>query len=351
MMLNRLIPNSVDTLSSDGPYGRNPTDNFGEIPSFDSLHDIQVTANPDASLDDLVNDEAFPRDILDFGVDFLFDTPNIFDGELQFSFGDQQLLPARNVNDIEFNVSRSEIATPGLKSKLNILASAQAFKESLWLWTPDQGDHGALEQSNLSLPWDSTSTNNRSTSEPPPIHQIMNNVTRGKVLAMVLRTCEPVIYSHVVSNFPSAELLTKLIHNFINFHSRSEMPWIHLPTIEVEKEKPEFLRSMIAYGAAISLEPEVRKLGFAIQEALRMANPLEVISHSYLGFLDAETVLVRARQSVDTRAQTSTSLCAATRSRTLERQPEKDGDLGELCNAISDSKNRARPSLSPWLIT
>lgn len=247
------------------------------MPSYDFVREAQGTTNPLAPMDDLFNSEAFPGDILDFGVDFVFGSPNIFDSELQLPFSDQQYPPTGNVNNTELNVSRSGIATPGLKGKLNIVASAQAFKESLWLWTPEKGDHGALEQSNLSLPWNSMSTDERNLSDPPPVSQRVNRVARGKVLAMVLRTCESAIYSHVVSNFPSAELLTKLIHNFITFHSRSELPFIHLGTIDVDKERPEFLSSMIAYGAAISQEPEIRKLGYAMQEAVRIAVPTEVI--------------------------------------------------------------------------
>ncbi|KAL8850432.1 MAG: hypothetical protein Q9198_011105, partial [Flavoplaca austrocitrina] len=274
----RLTHDFSDVSASGRPYEHDLMGRFDSgMPSYDFLREAQGIAHSSTPMDDLIDTEAFSGDVLDFGVDFDFDPSRFFDCELQILCGDQQRLPVGNVHSTELDSSRSGTATPGLKGKLNIGASARAFKESLWLWTPGEGDHAALEQGNLSLPWNSTSTDDRNVSEPPPVNQRVNSFARGRVLAMVLRTCESAIYSHVVSNFPSAELLTKLIHNFITFHSRSELPFIHPATIEVNKERPEFLSGMIAYGATISQDPEIRKLGYAIQEAVRVALPGEVM--------------------------------------------------------------------------
>lgn len=233
--------------------------------------------NQTVSFDDLFNDDLFARNDLDFGIDFAFGSPLSVDKALQPVASEHVVVAPAALMDANFNAEKSGFATPGLRSKLNITASAQAFKESLWLWTPAKDDHGANEQRNLSLPWDITSADRREVSELPPVHQRIDSATRGTVLAMVLRTCDPDVYSHVVSNFPSTDLLTQLIHNFINFQSRSELPWIHLPTIEVAKERAEFLGGMIAYGAALSPKPDIRKLGFAMQEAIRMAYPVVVM--------------------------------------------------------------------------
>jgi len=258
---------------------------FDEYPSFDFLQDAPLVANRPNSVENLDGNEASLIDILDFGVDLIFDTPSALDMDFSFTFGEQMLQPAENITDTALNVNRSGIVTPGLKSKLNLTASAQAFKESLWLWKPEKDDrsqkkddHGALEQSNLSLPWENTPTDDQILAELIPVHQQVSHMIRGKVLAMILKTCEPAIYPHVVSNFPGTDLLTRLIHNFISFHSRSEMSWIHVATIEVDKESPEFLGSMMSYGAAVSAEPIIRKLGFAIQEALRIANHFKVVA-------------------------------------------------------------------------
>ena len=176
----------------------------------------------------------------------------------------------------ELIANRSGINTPGLRNKLNITASAQAFKESVWLWTPAKDDHGYNEQNNLSLPWDSTSSGQHNVSPAPPAHQRMTIAARGSVLAMVLRTCDADIYPHVVSNFPTTELMTQLIHDFLAFQSKTDFPWIHIPTVEIAKERAIFLAIIIAYGAILSPKPDIRKFGFALQEAQRLAIPIEV---------------------------------------------------------------------------
>lgn len=277
----RLIDNTADTLAAGRPYDPQLLNPLNELPVFDFPRDGE-TAPQAGALQDLLNDEAFPRDVLDFGVDLIFNTPSVFDTEFQMLAEHYPFTFSVDSKDADLEGQRSGFVTPGLRGKFNINASTQAFKESLWLWTPAKGDHGALDQLNLSLPWDSVFVNDQGSIELSPSCERVSKTTRGKVLAMVLRTCEKDMYQHIVSNFPGTDLLTRLIHNFINFHARTDMPWIHLATIEVNKESPEFLGSMVAYGAAISTEPELRKLGFAIQEAVRMANPHEVSATSTL---------------------------------------------------------------------
>lgn len=287
-----------DPLSTDPMFEQDMMLNFDSMPLVDFLRDPHIAVNQPDSGQVLGGDDVFPRDVLDFGVDLTLDMPNIFDGELQSSL-DHQLMPPPLVElrDQERTGHRSGLTTPGLRGNINIIASAQAFKESLWLWTPEKEDHGALEQLHLSLPWEGVSPESQPRVDFPVMHQSITNAVRGQILAMVLRTCESVIYSHVVSNFPSAELLTNLVHNFVSFHVRRDMSWIHPATIQLSHERPEFLAGMICYGAAISQVPEIRKLGFAMQEAVRVANPLEVsISYGFNVMSDVGSLNVTTAQ-------------------------------------------------------
>lgn len=246
---------------------------LGDVGAFDTSGNTAVSLT---GLEDLLNDDSLPRDVLDIGVDLTFDTPSIFHTEFQFPTDQQLLQPEFELVEDDPPVSRGGFVTPGLRGKVDIIASVQAFKESLWLWTPEISDRNALEQRNLSLPWDGTSSGSDFYSEFPLLHQGISSVTRGKILAMVLRTCEATMHSHVISHFPSSELLTNLIQNFVSFHSQQDIMWIHPASIELNKEPPLFLISMVATGAAISPIQEIRKLGFAMQEALREALPPEV---------------------------------------------------------------------------
>ncbi len=270
-----------DNLVNGGPFNHEPITHFNDMVSLDFLP--LVATNHPTSFDDLLNEEIFARDDPSFGVEFAFNSPMNVGAPLQpQSIGGQAILASAAMMEPDLTRNRSGIITPGLRNKLNITASAQAFKESLWLWTPAKDDHGYNEQRNLSLPWNSTSSGQVDVPHTPPAHQRMTNSARGLVLAMVLRTCEPNIYPHVVSNFPSTQLMTHLIHDYLSFQSKSEFPYIHIPTVEIAKERAEFLAILIAYGAALSPKPELRKLGFAMQEAQRLAVPVEVYSRPRL---------------------------------------------------------------------
>ncbi|KAJ9653145.1 hypothetical protein H2198_007657 [Neophaeococcomyces mojaviensis] len=102
-------------------------------PTFDFLRDTQPAEDQADFFQNCISYEDFPRDVLDFGIDPAFSTPSVLDAELQLPFG-QQLLPSTsNFTATELNTNGSSMITPGLRNKFNILASAQAFKEPLWL--------------------------------------------------------------------------------------------------------------------------------------------------------------------------------------------------------------------------
>ncbi|KIW14284.1 hypothetical protein PV08_07066 [Exophiala spinifera] len=279
----RSVSSQVPTFQAFGPPSTLPAPmleqgvmlNFDGLTHLDAFDASSETAASLLDLQHLLGDDSLPRDVLDFGVDLTFDTPNVFHSEFHLPVDQSVSRPGHGFVDEDFTANRSGFATPGLRGKVNIIASVQAFKESLWLWTPAAQDRRALEQRNLSLAWDSPSPGIELRNDLPLLQQDVSGLTRGKILAMVLRTCEPTIHPHVISYFPSTTLLTNLIHNFISFHSREQIMWIHPASIELNKEPELFLTSMVASGAIISPIQEVRKLGFAMQEALREALPHE----------------------------------------------------------------------------
>lgn len=275
------IPTNYSCASSSAGQRQDPNLNTDPVNLHEDLISLDFLPlgmnDHTVSFDDLLNDELFMNQGLSFGVEFAFNSPSNIDPLLMSQHrGPQNPLSSAVVNDFEPGTNRSGVVTPGLRNKLNIAASAQAFKESFWRWTPAKDDHGTSEQRHLSFAWDGNIPGLLRGRGAPPAHQRINDPARGAVLAMILRTCEPDIYQHVLSNFPSSEILTQLIHDFLAFQSKAEFPFIHLSTVDVANERSEFLAILIAYGAALSPKPEVRKLGFALQEAQRAALPLEV---------------------------------------------------------------------------
>lgn len=285
----------MTAMSSDAPREGNhfDTDPITLPDNLISLDFLPLGVNDHTvSFDDLLlNDELFTNQGLSFGVEFAFNSPINVDPALISQFrAPQAALSSAVLDDPDPDpvTNRSGVITPGLKNKLNISASAQAFKESFWRWTPAKDDHGSSEQRHLSVAWDGLMPGLLGSRATPPPHQRMTDSARGAVLAMILRTCEPDIYQHVLSSFPDSQVMTHLIHDFLAFQSKAEVPFIHVPTIDIANERAEFLAILVAYGASLSIKPEVRKLGFALQEAQRAAMPRAVSDHRTFRGLDTD---------------------------------------------------------------
>lgn len=207
-----------------------------------------------------------PKDVLDFSADTTFGMPEMFNLDLMNS-GDFSFQPARYYENVD-GPSRSGYTTPVGRGGISL--GAQAFRESLWLWTPAKDDYGAAEQLNLSVPSQDLLPETQSTSPEARVGSI-DRVARDRILAMVLDTCDAAVVPRVVQSFPSPELLTNLVHNFLDVHSMATDHWIHLPTFDPNSEPPTMLSAVIAAGATMSNVPDVRKLGFAFLEAAREA--------------------------------------------------------------------------------
>ena len=258
------------------PHESNSMTTFDDLSLSDFLRDVMTPTPLQRSTRNVGPDglQLFPRDVLDFNIDASFDFGNPYDLPNLFS-NDQQnfALPAVRFEGDDHSGNRSGYTTPGVRRSISL--GAQAFKESIWLWTPAKEDHGFAEQHNLSLPYDTVSPESAGIDATFPVEQL-SRAARDGVLAMVLSTCEASLYPRVVSCFPSAELLTDLLHSFMSFHVRQEISWIHPATLKINEEGPEFIGSLICSGAVLSRVLELRTLGFAIQEALRMYLPTMV---------------------------------------------------------------------------
>ena len=65
--------------------------------------------------------------------------------------------------------------------------------------------------------------------------------------------------------------MSHLLHNFLSIHTSQAESWIHTPTLRVNEEPLDFLAAIIAAGAVNSSAPELQRLGFALQEAVRQS--------------------------------------------------------------------------------
>ncbi|TLD34715.1 hypothetical protein E2P81_ATG04880 [Venturia nashicola] len=213
-----------------------------------------------------------PRGLLGFG----------FESNLELNDVDFGFLDNYNAN-IPF-----DLETPRSDALSNIRAGDQAaasrseaFRTSVWRFHPRPQDHAAAEQQNLSLPdvaqgHDSPETrirlDRRTTSEK------LDQSCRDKIIAIILSTCKPETMFRSVSAFPSVELLDIVLQFFLTSPLSGADSWLHIPTFcSTTKDRTEVLLTSIAAGAVLTPDNSLRKLGFALQEAIRayLANKFE----------------------------------------------------------------------------
>lgn len=215
------------------------------------------------------------RDVLDYGIDNNFDL-NDFDFGMLNSYDLAAWAPqvpqiqaaplAQNpiTEDSSYPPSRSEETQHLDVNKLSI----EAFQRSVWRWTPGQSDRAHCEQNNLSVPSDVGVKVFQG-----PCEERIAQQARDKIMGMLFATCEQSVIAGIISHFPSAELLDSLMQQYLHVHMNFPDSWIHIPTFSPSTTKPELLTMLIACGAVNQSVPAIRKLGFALDEAVRLALP------------------------------------------------------------------------------
>ena len=73
-------------------------------------------------------------------------------------------------------------------------------------------------------------------------------------------------------SFPSLELLDSLLQYFISTTAASTYS-VHLPTFFPSQKRYEMVAAFIAGGAALTPDASLRKLGYVVQETLRLHIP------------------------------------------------------------------------------
>jgi hypothetical protein len=249
---------------------------FDELPLAEFLRHVMTPYPHDGDRQLEVDTfQAYSRDVLDFNADQPFDVDlNCF--VPSFTMPNQPAQAQAVLFDGDEPVpAKGGYNTPGSLIRGSVSVGQQAFKDSIWLWTPGLGDQAGTEDANLSLSIDDSLLSNEG-SDATIFEGQMTLSARDRILSMVLNTCNASSAALVVACFPSPELLTKLFNRAFSHHLRGELLWIHPAVFNLNAEPSEFLTGMVALGAATCPMPSIRKLGFALYEALRLAMPLKV---------------------------------------------------------------------------
>lgn len=254
----------------------------GDVEAF-SPHALDMFT--DSSLADFLNDIMLPstlmpegqplaegpashghaqRDFLDFGTSWI----DFADIDTLLEDPDTQAEP--KTSTVTVQIPPSGTKTPLFDQSYG--SRSAAFSRSVWRWTPSGKDYGGAEQLNLSLPSPYIDSPETRLAESHLLSdQRIDQTMRDKMLALILSTCDKSVYPEVVSAFPSADLLNRLMHHYLNTHFLQMDSWLHVPTFVIEDQELELVISTIAAGAVINSISAIRKLGFAIQEAVKDA--------------------------------------------------------------------------------
>lgn len=222
-----------------------------------------------------LNDNAYlmetwePRELFDFGIDANME---LNDADLSFLSSYNDANPFDFVpSGIDFSVLLSD--QDALAATTSPPVSLQVPKQahSVWKFNPLAKESDSAEQADLSLPTPANFVVDRRVTYTP-----ITQSCRDKVLAMILSTCKPNNVPRSVKCFPSIDLLDSLYQFSLSSPGSHAKHWIHAPTLHAQEARPEILAAIIAAGAVLTPDTAIRKVGYAIQEAIRTAVQMQV---------------------------------------------------------------------------
>lgn len=159
-------------------------------------------------------------------------------------------------------------------SSRQLTLGIEAFRRSGWSWAPgisDQHLQADQHQHSFSLP---AGTDKRIEPRWRTVTggRISTNA-RDKLLGLVLRAQNS---PHGLVGFPSEELLGDLVDSWFHSQLANLDLWIHPGTFQASAVMTDKLAGLVAAGAVLTPIAALRRLGFALQEVIRLSVPMKV---------------------------------------------------------------------------
>lgn len=211
-----------------------------------------------------------PRELFDFGVDTNMELNDV---DLSFldSYNNTNPFDLRTPS-VGFPTSTSDVMPTFTSAPASVPIDTNALpKASVWRFRPLEKDSGSAEQANLSLPTPTSLDIDRRVTV-----ETLSQTSRDRILALVLSTCKPNSIPRAVACFPSVGLLDSLFQFSLTSPGSHAKHWIHAPTLLADQTRPEVLAAICSAGAVLTPDGAIRKVGYAIQEAIRTAIQVHV---------------------------------------------------------------------------
>jgi len=273
------IVGSTDVSPSDQLFlPSNVLDVYDESALAEFLKDIMLPCSDHdfdytQSIESAAAPMSGPKNLLDFGlhVDMQLDETDF--GTMDFYNGRKLPGPISTVNDPPLAMpSAAKGDDIDLRSSDRLAIGTEAFQRSLWSWTPTRNESSVADQTNFTLLREDTANSSAQTFLNMNVtSDTIDNEARDKIIAMILGTCDRTNFLITMTSFPSAEIMNNLMHSFLVAHLCKCDSWLHLPTLKIKTRTPEFIATLISAGAVHSSSLTIQRVGFAMDESVRMS--------------------------------------------------------------------------------
>ncbi|KAJ5354329.1 hypothetical protein N7541_006893 [Penicillium brevicompactum] len=256
-------PNSIDN-------GVSPNDHESGIFSIDGTFFPNFI--PDSLIPSLArySDSDLPGTVSDYVQYGALDN---FHFDLTLTDGDFSLIDSYNSQAVFPSVPDSHMDYRyGIDSGVGIGAAAY-HRSSLSAYQPAREDHAFDDHENLSVPEVINSPQNNLSFRDTAICERLSPSSRDLILSLILEVSREATLSRIMKSFPGTELLDSLVQQYFEYQINAVESFIHTPTFRTNSEDPGALAVIAAAGAVRSSNPTIRKLGYALNEGVRMHLP------------------------------------------------------------------------------
>lgn len=210
------------------------------------------------------------------------DLPDLFDLSAQdplvaegFSFG-----PDWDLGPIDFSSLQAQFDAPdaiNMMPDMSTVDTTADHPEALSVtgsWEPQHSENGEMERPNLAAGEEGFRVPRLSQSpNASALTMSLSTPARDNILSMILNTTSQANAAQIVTAFPCTETLNMLIRNCAQDQRAAYINGIlHLPTLELNQQRPELLGAMVAVGASNAGTTVARKFGYAMQEVIRASS-------------------------------------------------------------------------------
>jgi hypothetical protein len=282
-MICKTSKGDVYGLHPDGDLGNEGTDDENLPSSQNAAQNIDATESRRLQTSSspgflgTVNPDPFQQSMYsqpnELNLPFLglFDQLHSDSGLLgDHNFSDESLWNAEFQALME-NTSPSEVRPHGLETTSAVIGCYTASKKSPWVWQPHRHENTYAENASFTIS-DSTIGSSPEASEALSCsyHISLSPTVRDRILGLVIESLK--LSATSISSFPSTVALDYLVQIF--FHSQKDVvdKWIHKSSFDSADVSVELLMAMAAAGAQVVAKPAVWKMGFALQEAVRLSS-------------------------------------------------------------------------------